>query len=212
MKNIVTFDVRGNCACAFMGNIFDGTTNDVDLIFEADTFENPKIEILPKDAESSTFQNLTVENGVAVGKFPLYIFYMDDAPLSCQIRYADGDKLGTWFTWVNFNILAGLLETGSRTLRVYKSLDINKNATFSLKWVMSKQTPVETADPNSFDVNSNGELSLKTPINVSVTTSSDDQITNVDFEYKDNEHKSFAVEWNTDGKITKFGHLPITWE
>ena len=204
MRNVVTFDVRGVSNCVCVMNVLDGS-NDINLIFEIGDYENPQIEIVAGDTTTTTA--LTVENGVATFALNLSLF---DRNTLITTRFVDGEKIGKWFKWVvnsMFGILDGVVPYGY-TLRVNREI----TDTFTLDMYSVNDKPATSYDPDNFDVTDTGELTLKTPINVSVTTNSDDQVTSIDFEYENNYHKSFSVEWNENQKITKFGNLPINWE
>ena len=203
MRNVVTFDVRGVCNCVCVMNILDGS-DDINLIFEIGDYENPQIEIIA--ANNTTTTALTVENGVATFELKLSLF---DGNEIVKTRFIGGDKIGKQFTWLayGYNGIDGGNVPIGYTMRVNRETD----DIFVINMYSVNTKPASSYDNDSFDVTDTGELSLKTPINVSVTTNSDDQVTNVDFEYKDNYHKSFSIEWNENQKITKFGNLPINW-
>ena len=200
MRNVVTFDARGVSDCACVMNVLDGSNN-INLIFEIGDYENPQIEIVAGDTTTTTA--LTVINGVAYFALNLSFFIEN---LVVKTRFIDGEKIGKQFIWIIENYLASYGVPYGYTLRVNRG----ENDIFTLSILNSNGT-ADGYDPNDFDVDDNGELSLKTPKNVTVAVNSDDQVTNVDFEYDNNYHKSFSIEWNENQKITKFGNLPINW-
>ena len=203
MRNVVTFDVRDVFDCACVMNVLDGTTNTIEILFEDDETANPQIELTV--GETTTTTPLFFQNGVAKYDLDISLFIENT---EIYTRYIDGDKIGTSIEWYIIGKIPADGIPDDKTIRVRKLY----NDRYWLQIVTKNDKPADTYSPDDFDITETGELKLKTPINVSVTTNSDDQVTNVDFEYKDNEHKSFYVEWNTDGKITKFGNLPIKWE
>lgn len=200
MRNVVTFDVRGVCDCACVMNVLDGS-NSINLIFEIGDYENPQIEIIAGDTTTTTA--LTVVNGIAYVALNLSLFVEN---IVVKTRFIDGEKIGKQFTWISENYLASYGVPYGYTLRVNRG----EYDMFTLSLINSNGTS-DGYNPNDFDVD-NGELSLKTPRNVTVTSNSDDQVINIDFEYENDYHKSFLVEWDENDKIVKFGNLPITWE
>lgn len=208
MKNTVIFDVRGECQCACVGNVFESNTNTINFAFESNDYNEAKYEIMV--GESSTFCDLSVENGVAVGVFDwAAIFDVDNPPKTCQIRYVDGDKVGTWFTWslTTTTVPVGMIEAGFRTLRVDKT----GNTSFEIKFVASELKPVSTANPDDFTVSDDGEISLKTVTGINATKNADDQITSVEFVYEDETAEMYSCTYNDDGDLTKFGDIVIDW-
>ena len=203
MRNVVTFDVRGVCNCVCVMNILDGSDS-INLIFEIGEYENPQIEIIA--GETTTTTALTVENGVATFELKLSLF---DGNEIVKTRFIDGDKIGKQFNWDTksyVGIYQGYVRSG-QTLRVIRETD----DTFYVGLYSVNEKPASSYDDGSFDVTDTGELTLKTPHEITVTVNSDDLVTNVDFDYGDNYHKSFSVEWDENQKISKFGNLPITW-
>ena len=203
MRNVVSFDVRGVCNCACLMNVLDGSDS-INLIFEIGEYDDPQIEIVAGDTTTTTA--LTVENGVATFTLDLSIF---DGIQIVKTRYIDGEKIGKQFTWQTqsiFGIPDGYVRS-SQTLRVIReAVDW-----FKLELYAVNDKPATSYDPNSFSISDTGELSLQTPHEITVSVNNDDLVTNVDFDYGDDQHKSFSVEWNENQKITKFGNLPITW-
>ena len=203
MRNVVTFDVRGVSNCVCVMNILDGS-DDINLIFEIGEYENPQIEIIA--GETTTTTALTVENGVAHFTLKLSLF---DGIQIVKTRYVDGEKIGKQYTWktqYSIGIPDGYMRSG-QTLRVIRETD----DLFRLELYAINDKPATSYDPNSFNISDTGELSLQTPHEITVSVNNDDLVTNVDFDYGDDQHKSFSVEWNENQKITKFGNLPITW-
>ena len=203
MRNVVTFDVRGVSNCVCVMNVLDGS-DDINLIFEIGEYENPQIEIIA--GETTTTTALTVENGVATFELELSLF---DGNEIVKTRFIDGEKIGKQFNWKTqsfFGIPDGYVRSW-QTLRVIRETD----DTFDVALYSVNEKPASSYDEGSFDVTDTGELTLKTPHEITVTVNSDDLVTNVDFDYGDNYHKSFSVEWDENQKIAKFGNLPITW-
>ena len=203
MRNVVTFDARGVSDCACVMNVLDGSNN-INLIFEVDEYNDPKIEIVA--GETTTTTALAVENGVATFTLNLSLF---DGNMTVKTRFIDGEKIGKQFSWtiLKYQGIEGGVIPDGYTLRVIRE---NENK-FKLNLYTVNDKPATSYDPDGFDVD-DGELKLKTPIKISVSTNSDNLVTNIDFEYQNNEHKSFYVEWDENQKITKFGNLPIVWE
>lgn len=208
MKNIVIFDVRGECSCACVTNIYERGVNTIVLTFEADSYANPKFEIMV--GESSTLHDLSVENDVAYGVFDWKsVFSVDNPPSSCQIRYVDGDKVGTWFKWslTTTTVPIGMIESGFRTLRVFKTSITN----FEIQFVSSALVPISAANPDDFDVD-DGEISLKNVTDINVKKNSDDQITSVEIVYEDEIAETYVCKYNTDGDLISFGDIAVNWE
>ena len=203
MRNVVTFDVRGVSNCVCVMNVLDGS-NDINMIFEIGEYENPQIEIIA--GETTTTTALTVENGVATFELKLSLF---DGNKIVKTRFIDGDKIGKQFNWKtqSFSGIPDGYVRNWQTLRVIRETD----DTFGVVLYSVNEKPASSYDEGSFDVTNTGELTLKTPHEITVTVNSNDLVTNVDFDYGDNYHKSFSVEWDENQKITKFGNLPITW-
>lgn len=203
MRNVVTFDVRGVCNCACVMNVLDGSDS-INLIFEIGDYENPQIEIIAGDTTTTTA--LTVENGVATFTLDLSLF---DGIQIVQTRYIDGEKIGTQYTWKtqsSVGIPDGYMRSG-QTLRVIRETD----ELFKLESYSVNDKPATSYDRNSFTVTDTGELMLQTPHEITVTVDGNDLVTNVDFDYGDDQHKSFSVSWNSSNKISKFGNIPINW-
>lgn len=207
MKNIVIFDVRGEYFCACVANIFERGNNTIVLTFEADSYANPKYEIMV--GETSTLHDLTVSNGLASGVFNwAAIFGVDNPPAYCQIRYVDGDKVGTWFEWsLSTTVPAGMIEAGFRTLRVDKT----GNTSFEIIFVASELIPISTANPEDFDVDENGEISLKNVTDINVTKNTDDQITSVEIVYEDETAENYKCKYDSDGNLISFGDINVNW-
>ena len=101
MRNILTFDVRGYSSCACVAAFYDGSDK-IKLIYEADSYTTPTAKItyteILTESESVDVETitLTVENGFAVGEFPVELletYYTK----KLQLQYIDGDKIGTAF-------------------------------------------------------------------------------------------------------------------
>ena len=205
MRNVVTFDVRGVCDCVCVMNVLDGS-DCVNLIFEIGEYENPQIEIIA--ADNTTTTALTVENGVATFTLNLSLF---DKNMTVKTRFLDVDKIGKQFIWeiYRYNGIEGGTIPDGYTLRVTRR---NEN-TFELDLYSVNETPATGYDPDGFDVTDTGELMLKTPHEIRVSVDDNDLVTNLDFIYDNDYHKSFSVEYDpTTKKITKFGRIPIVWE
>ena len=203
MRNVVSFDVRGVCNCACVMNVLDGSDS-INLIFEIGDYDDPQIEIVAGDTTTTTA--LTVENGVAHFTLKLSLF---DRNQIVKTRFVDGEKIGKQFTWKTqsiFGIPDGYVQSG-QTLRVIReTTDL-----FKLELYAVNDKPATSYDANSFTVTDTGELTLKTPHEITVETNSDDFVTGINFNYGDDEIKSFSVSWNDKNKISKFGNIPITW-
>ena len=203
MRNVVTFDVRGICNCVCLMNVLDGSDS-INLIFEIGDYENPQIEITAGNTTTTTA--LTVENGVAHFTLKLSLF---DGIQIVKTRYVDGEKIGKQYTWktqYSIGIPDGYMRSG-QTLRVIRETD----ELFKLESYSVNDKPATSYDANSFTVTDTGELTLKTPHEITVETNSDDYVTGINFDYGDDEIKSFSVSWNDKNKISKFGNIPITW-
>ena len=203
MRNVISFDVRGVSDCACVMNILDGSDN-INLIFEIGDYENPQIEIVSGNTTTTTA--LTVENGVAHFTLELSLF---DRIQIVKTRFVDGEKIGKQYTWKTQYIIGipdGYVK-GDQTLRVIRETD----DLFKLEMYAVNDKPATSYDANSFTVTDTGELTLKTPHEITVETNSDDFVTGINFNYGDDEIKSFSVSWNDKNKISKFGNIPITW-
>ena len=204
MRNVVTFDVRGVCNCACVMNVLDGS-NSINLIFEIGDYENPQIEIIA--GETTTTTALTVENGIATFALKLSLF---DGVSYIKTRYIDGEKIGKQYTWKtqsSVGISDGYVRSG-QTLRVIReTVDW-----FKLELYAVNDKPATSYDRNSFSISDTGELSLQTPHEITVTVDENDLVTNIDFDYGDDQHKSFSVDQDpSTGRINKFGNIPINW-
>lgn len=207
MKNTVIFDVRGESLCTCVSNIYERGNNTIILTFESDSYNDPKFEI--ENGGSSTFYDLSVENGVAIGEFNWReIFDVDNPPPYCFIRYVDGEKVGTWFTWAlsNATVPDGMIASGFRTLRVFKTTSTN----FEIKFMPSELLPVSAANPDDFDVD-DGEISLKNVTDINVTKNSDDQVTSVEIVYEDETAETYECKYNADGDLISFGDISVNW-
>ena len=211
MKNIVIFDVRGESICACVANIFENQSNTINLTFEAETFKNPKIEILTQSG--STFYDLSVENGVAVGEFPWNDIFGDTSTTTtCRMRYVDGEKVGTWFIWSlsKTTVPAGMIESGYRTLKVSKRMYLG-NTVFDINWVASELKQVSGANPSQFNVSDDGEISLKEVENVTAKKNENDQIILIGINYTDGTSSINQCVYNADGDLVQFGDIEISW-
>ena len=211
MKNIVIFDVRGESICACVANIFENHSNTINLTFEAETFENPKIEILTQSG--STFYDLSVENGVAVGEFPWNEIFGDTSTTTtCRMRYVDGEKVGTWFIWSlpKTTVPAGMIESGYRTLKVSKRIYLG-NTVFDINWVASELKQVSGANPSQFNVSDDGEISLKEVENVTAKKNENDQIILIGINYTDGTSSINQCVYDSDGNLISFGDIDINW-
>ena len=211
MKNIVIFDVRGESICACVANIFENQINTINLTFEAETFENPKIEILTQSG--STFYDLSVKNGVAVGEFPWNEIFGDTSTATtCRMRYVDGEKVGTWFIWSlsKTTVPAGMIEAGYRTLKVSKRIYLG-NTVFDINWVASELKQVSGANPSDFSVSDDGEISLKKVESVTAAKNDNDQVTLIGINYDDGTSSINQCVYNADGDLVKFGDIDINW-
>lgn len=203
MRNVVTFDVRGVCNCACLMNVLDGSNN-INLIFEVGEYDDPQIEIIA--GETTTTTALTVENGVATFELKLSLF---DGNEIVKTRFIDGEKIGKQYTWKTqyfVGIPDGYVKSG-QTLRVIRETD----DLFKLEMYAVNDKPATSYNANSFTVTDTGELTLKTPHEITVETNNDDFVTGINFDYGDDEINSFSVSWNDKNKISKFGDIPITW-
>ena len=211
MKNIVIFDVRGESICACVANIFENQSNTINLTFEAETFKNPKIEILTQSG--STFYDLSVENGVAVGEFPWNDIFGDTSTTTtCRMRYVDGEKVGTWFIWSlsKTTVPAGMIESGYRTLKVSKRIYLG-NTVFDINWVASELKQVSGANPSQFNVSDDGEISLKEVENVTAKKNENDQIILIGINYTDGTSSINQCVYDSDGNLISFGDIDINW-
>ena len=211
MKNIVIFDVRGECSCACVANIFENQSNTINLTFEAETFENPKIEVLTQS--ESTFYNLSVENGVAVGEFPWNDIFGDTSTTTtCRMRYVDGEKVGTWFIWSlsKTSVPAGMIEAGYRTLKVSKRIYLG-NTVFDINWVASELKQVNGVNPSQFNVSDDGEISLKEVENVTAKKNENDQVILIGINYTDGTSSINQCVYDSDGNLISFGDIDIIW-
>ena len=202
-KLIIDVNTTSRCDCAESIDIGENT---VVIEYKRMHFNTPKIQFTVfdklNDTETTYTHDLTVVGNIASFVIPNSYISMYG---TVKFKYIDTEYDGTIFTiYTNF----------PKGMPYDKNLCMNKINDFEYRLTAISKEQVKDIDTdNDFDVTDDGELKLKTPINVSVTVNSDDQVTNVDFEYKDNYHKSFSVEWDpSTGKITKFGHLPIKWE
>lgn len=204
MRNVVTFDVRGVCNCACVMNVLDGSDS-INLIFEIGEYDNPQIEIIAGDTTTTTA--LTVENGVATFTLKLSLF---DGIQIVKTRYIDGEKIGKQYIWKtksSVGIPDGIV-VGGQTLRVIRETD----DLFKLELYVVNDKPATSYDRSSFTVTDTGELTLQTPHEITVSVNDADLVTNIDFDYGDDQHKSFSVSWNDLNKISKFGNIPINWK
>ena len=211
MKNIVIFDVRGESICACVANIFENQINTINLTFEAETFENPKIEILTQSG--STFYDLSVKNGVAVGEFPWNEIFGDTSTATtCQMRYVDGEKVGTWFIWSapKTTVPTGMIAAGYRTLKVSKRIYLG-NTVFDINWVASELKQVSGANPSQFNVSDDGEISLKEVESVTAKKNENDQVTLIGINYTDGTSSINQCLYDSDGNLISFGDIDINW-
>lgn len=202
MKNIIVFDVRGECSCACVANILENDANNIILTFEDDSYSNPKFEIKSSTGES-TLYNLTVVNGMATGEFNWGEILQSENSY-CQMRYADNDKIGKWFNWQLSTTTTGI---DYKSLRVYKEND----TTFSIKFIASQLTPVNSADPNDFDVDENGVMSLKSVSSINAVKNSNKKIGSIEFIYENGTSETCNCTYNSDGDLTTFGSITIDW-
>ena len=211
MRNSVVFDVCGESICACVANIFENQSNTINLTFEAETFKNPKIEILTQSG--STFYDLSVENGVAVGEFPWNDIFGDTSTTTtCRMRYVDGEKVGTWFIWSlsKTTVPAGMIESGYRTLKVSKRMYLG-NTVFDINWVASELKQVSGANPSQFNVSDDGEISLKEVESITAKKNENDQIILIGINYTDGTSSINQCVYNADGDLVQFGDIDINW-
>ena len=203
-KLIIDVNTASRCDCA---ESIDIGVNMVIIEYKRTHFDNPKIQftVFDKFEEIETIyeHDLTVSGNIASFVIPNnYISIYG----TVKFKYIDTEYDGTVFT---------IYTSFPNGIPYDKNLCMNKINDFEYKLTVISKEQVKGIDTNNggFDITDDGKLTLETPINVTCTINSDDQITNVDFEYKDDYHKSFSIEWDpSTGKITKFGNLPINWE
>lgn len=193
MRNIINFDVRGDCTCACVCNIHDGGEI-IRLIFEADTYNAPRVELSLNDSSGET---TTVDLEVVNGRAVYDLNYLDfTADTIRTVRYVDGEKIGTWLRF-------GKKQDGTiplnRTMKVTKILDY----AFEISFVSG------TGFSDDFEVD-DGEIKLKSAVGIEVSKS-DGKVSNVTILYDDNTRSSNNCTYDTNGNLTKFGNLPITW-
>ena len=216
MRNIVTFDVRGECNCVFVSNVFDWSSENIILTFEADSYTSPKIEVEFGVGGNIETHDLTVENGLAIYDFPLTNF--DKSPF-IYIRYLDGEKVGTWF---RFNCTQGgtipnnhtckVLKNGETIFNVYYVViyNISSNMTYNKDDFIIKNITTTTDTETTETAGDTSELSIKDVKSIIVQTTTAGTITDVGFVYEDNTGKNYEVAFNADGKLAKFGDITFT--
>ena len=200
MQNIINFDVRSDYTCSCVANIFNGAET-INLFFEADEYIAPQLEVTTTTLKTTTttVYDLEVINGFAV-------FNLDHTTfISCQIKYIDGTKSGTTFYFLK----SGTTYSTNTTMKVVKSADDRFDIDFIVKYQSNSFS-------DDFEIDENGELSIKSPIEINVTKQ-DDEIINVRIVYKKptetepGDEKSYNCTYNADGNLTRFGDLPIVW-
>ena len=203
MKNIIVFDVRGECWCVCVANILETGVNNIILTFEADAYSNPKFEIKSSTGESKLY-SLTVVSGVATGEFNWNEILQSENSY-CQMHYVDNDKIGKWFNWQLPTTTTGGIDY--KSLRVYKE----NNTTFLIKFIASQLTPVSSANPNDFDVDENGVVSLKNVSSINVVKNSNKKIGSIEFIYENGTSETCNCTYNSGGDLTAFGSITIDW-
>lgn len=206
MQNIINFDVRENCVCSCLCNIHNDSET-INLFFEADEYNNPQLEIsiINGTVTTTDVYDLEVVNGYAVYDLDHTIFTTAER---ISIKYIDGLKISTL---VYFSKTAQTYSK-SRTMRVNKVSD----DTFKIEFIARRKSQVNDFSYDDFEVDENGELTVKSPTEIKVTKTNN-VISNVTLIYKktttttDADQKSYNCTYDTNGNLTKFGDLPITW-
>ena len=205
MQNIINFDVRGDYACSCVANIFNSAET-INLFFESDEYTAPQLEVtVIGETTTTTVYNLEVVNGYAVYNLDHTIFAKGE---QLAIKYVDGTKSGTTFYFTKTR------ETynSKNTMRVDKiSTD-----TFKIQFIVKTKTESSSFSSDDFEVNDEGEITVKSPKRINVSKTSD-IISNVTLIYAEAtettaaDQKSYDCTYDTDGNLIKFGDLPITW-
>ena len=210
MRNIIKIDVSGECACACVSNVYDGSDT-FKIAFDAAEYAAPQIEIQVNS--TTTAYNLEIVDGLAVHNFDYSVF---NSVTACKFRYVDGEKLGTWFQILG--IYGGTIPA-KKTMCVVRVNDFM----FSMYFSATATAPVVSYDPDVFDVTDDGELTLNDELSkkideittanvtgITVTTDTDDTITNVTLAYDDGTSTSNACKYDSDGNLIQFGDLSIS--
>lgn len=206
MRNLITIDVFGECACACVANIYDAS-NVILIVFENRSYTAPKIEISYND--TTTVYDLEIVNGFATFTFPFTEIF--STTTECEFRFVDGEKVGRWFTIWN---LYGAVVPAKKTLKVARAYEYAFSCGYH---AIAPETPVTAYDPDDFEIDEDGELSLKDPeesaaVEKIIATDKGGIITNIRVQYSDKTESSNDCKYDEDtGKLIKFGDLPIDW-
>lgn len=203
MRNLITIDVFGECACACVANIYDAS-NVILIVFENRSYTAPKIELSYND--TTTVYDLEIVNGFATFTFPFAEIFSKTT--ECDFRFVDGEKVGRWFTIWN---LYGAVVPAKKTLKVARAYEYAFSCGYH---AIAPETPVTAYDPDDFEINEDGELSTIDPPTVLRIAVTDTRglITNIRVRYSDDTESSNDCIYDEDtGKLIKFGDLPIDW-
>lgn len=201
MQNIINFDVRGDYTCSCMCAIHNKSES-IDLFFEADSYNTPQLEIsIIGETKTTTVYDLEVVNGFAVYNFDHRMFSTDQ---TVSIKYIDGLKSGTEFYF----------RKSYETYGYHTTMRVDKISDIEFKINIVRDYKVDDFSDDFEEVN--GELKLRSPIEINVTKQND-KVINVRIVYKKptetepGDEKSYNCTYNADGNLTRFGDLPIVW-
>lgn len=192
-KLIIDVNTASRCDCVESIDIGENT---VVIEYKRTHFNTPKIQLTVTNYTDHTESSYEYDlDGPFTIPEEFYFVYGQ-----IDFKYVDTNYIGTTFT---------IYTPGQYYYQ--KNLIINKidDLRYELKTISTDQ--IKSVDTNSFTITDDGELSLQTPHEITVTVNDADLVTNVDFDYGDDYHKSFSVSWNDKNKISKFGEIPITW-
>lgn len=144
MRNLINFDVRGDCACACVACIFDGSES-IRFIFEANEYIKPQMQLAITDGETITV-DLLVENNLAIYDFDISILHDG---IKFTVQYLDVGKVGATF---NFRQKYDL--SSSRTLKVY-----DQGGHDLMIYCTQKYKMPDFSD--DFDIDEDGKISIK---------------------------------------------------
>lgn len=206
MRNVLTFDVRGECSCACVGAFYDGSEK-IKLIYEADSYTAPTVKVTggynDETIDPITI-DLTVENGFAVGEFPIAETIEKYPMWTYSFQYIDGEKIGTTFT-LSFG------GAGSFQKSTYSSLYVTYGGDLAFKWRYISTIPTTRYSNSTFDTDEEtGEITLKTAKKITAEMTGD-TITKITIMYDDDTSNTYSCGYDTDGRLTQFGSLPITY-
>ena len=207
MRNILTFDVRDYHSCACVAVFYDGSDK-IKLIYEADSYTTPTAKITyteiltesePVDVETIT---LTVENGFAVGEFPVELletYYTK----KLQLQYIDGDKIGTAF---NILFASGTYKK-SKNVTLYVAFD--GDLTFKWRYISTVNGSNYSSDDFEIDEDTN-ELKLKQVTDMTVDKTGS-YVTKITMSYEDGTSSEYECKYDKNGRLTNFGTIAITY-